>query len=73
VRCSDPEFVLLGAGGRVGLSGELLFKREPDGLLFATFVRQQNPIARAVWARIETTHQEVVRSLLAHAARRAGR
>ncbi len=73
VRCSDPEFVLLGAGGRLGLSGELLFKREPDGLLFATFVRQQNPIAQAVWARIETTHQQVVRSLLAHAARRAGR
>ncbi len=73
VRCSDPEFVLLGAGGRLGLSGELLFKREPDGLLFATFVRQRNPVARAIWARVETTHQQVVRSILTHAARRAGR
>jgi hypothetical protein len=54
-------------------AGELLFKREPDGLLYATFVRQRNPIARAIWARVETTHQQVVRSILAHAARRAER
>jgi hypothetical protein len=71
VRVGDPDFALLGAGGRIGLSGELLFQREPDGLLFATFVRQRNPVARAIWARVEATHQEVVRSLLGHAARRA--
>jgi hypothetical protein len=54
------------------MPGELLFKRERDGLLFATFVRQQNPVARAVWARIAPRHRRVVRSLLAQAARREG-
>jgi hypothetical protein len=73
VRRRDGDFVLLGAGGRLGLSGELLFKHAPDGLLFATFVRQQNPLARGAWTRLEARHREVVRSLLAHAAARAAR
>jgi hypothetical protein len=72
IRRSTPDVVLLGAGSRVGMPGELLFKRERDGLLFATFVRQQNPVARAVWARIAPRHRRVVRSLLAQAARREG-
>jgi hypothetical protein len=70
VRRSTPDFVLLGAGSRIGLPAELLFMREPRGLLFATFVRQQNRVARAVWARTVPKHQRVVRSLLAQAARR---
>jgi hypothetical protein len=70
VRRSDIDFVVLGAGGCLGLSGELLFKRESNGLLFATFVREQNPLARAVWSRVQDNHRQVVRSLLAHAARR---
>jgi hypothetical protein len=71
IRRSSPDFVLLGAGSRVGLPGELLFKREPGGLLFATFVQQQNVVVRAVWARIAPGHRRVVRSLLAQAVRRA--
>jgi hypothetical protein len=67
---SSPSFVLLVARSWLGLRGELLFRREPHGLLFATFIRQSNPAARAAWAAITTTHQEVVRSLLTHAARR---
>lgn len=45
----SPDHVLLGAGGRIGLSGGLPFKREPEGMLFATFVIQLNPVARAAW------------------------
>jgi hypothetical protein len=70
VRRSTPDFVLLGAGSRIGMPGELVFMREPRGLLFVTFVRQENRIARAVWARTTPAHQRVVRSLLAQAARR---
>jgi hypothetical protein len=72
VRRSTPDIALLGAGSRIGMPGELLFKRERGGLLFATFVRQQNPVARAVWAGITPTHRRVVRSLLARAARQEG-
>jgi hypothetical protein len=72
VRLSTPDFVLLAAGSRIGMPGELLFKRERHGLLFATFVQQRNPVARAVWARIAARHRQVVRSLLTQAARRDG-
>lgn len=71
VQKSSPSVVLLAAESLLGLQAELLFRSEPGGLLFATFVQQENPAARAVWARITSTHQQVVRSLLDHAARRA--
>ncbi|HUA47012.1 MAG TPA: DUF2867 domain-containing protein [Solirubrobacteraceae bacterium] len=70
VEHSDPAFVLLAADSWLGFRGQLLFRREPDGLLFATFVEQTNPAARAVWAVITPHHRHVVRSLLAHAASR---
>ena len=49
IRSRTPEFVLLGAGSRIGLPGELLFQRAPQQLLFATFVQHDNDIARALW------------------------
>jgi hypothetical protein len=67
---SSPSFVLLSARSWLGLRGELLFRRERYGLLFATLIQQRNPAARATWAAITTTHQEVVQSLLTNAARR---
>ena len=70
VHRSGPGFVLLAADGRLGLGGELLFRREPRGLLFATFVQHSNPAARRAWTAITPTHQRVVRSLLTQAARR---
>ena len=73
VKHSDPTFVLLAADSWLGLRGQLLFRSEPDGLLFATFVQQTNPTARALWAAITPRHQQVVRSLLTHAASRARR
>jgi Protein of unknown function (DUF2867) len=68
VRRSTPDFVLLAAGSRIGLPAELLFKRERDGLLFATFVQQRNSLARGIWGRVVPVHQQTVRSLLTHAA-----
>ena len=70
VEHSDQDFVLLAADSWLGLRGQLLFRSEPDGLLFATFVQHTNPAARALWAAITPRHQRVVRSLLTHAASR---
>jgi hypothetical protein len=71
VKESTADVMLLAADSWLGLQAELLFRSEPRGLLFATFVQQNNPAARAVWVRITPTHQTVVRSLLDHAAHRA--
>jgi hypothetical protein len=72
IRRSTPDFVLLGATSRIGMPGELLFRRDHDGLLFCTFVQQRNPLARLLWARVTPAHQRIVRSLLARAAGREG-
>ncbi len=64
VRRSTPDFVLLAARSRVGMPAELLFERQQHTLLFATFVQQENPIARAVWAGIGPGHRRVVRYVL---------
>jgi hypothetical protein len=73
VRRSTPDFVLLGAGSRLGLAGELLFERRQQTLLYATFVQQENHIARAVWAGIAPGHRQVVRYLLEQASSRERR
>jgi hypothetical protein len=70
IRHSTPEVVVLGAGSRIGMPGELLFQRQPRRLLFATFVQHDNDTARAVWARVEADHVRLVRDLLDRAARR---
>jgi Protein of unknown function (DUF2867) len=69
LRRSTPDHVLLGADSRIGMPGELLFKRAERGLLFATFVRQDNPAARALWAGVEPVHVRIVRRILEHAGR----
>jgi hypothetical protein len=80
VRRSVPDHVLLGADSRIGMPGELLLKKDPlekdllekdqSTLLFATFVAQRNPLARALWAVVEPVHVRVVRDLLDHASQR---
>ena len=70
VQQRSPNVVVLAADSLLGLRAELVFRTDPRGLLFATVVQQNNPTARAVWARVTSTHQHVVRSLLSHAARR---
>jgi len=47
VQRSTPDVALLGASGRLGLSGELLFECQQHTLLFATFVQLENRIAGA--------------------------
>jgi Protein of unknown function (DUF2867) len=64
VRRSTADVALLGAGSRIGMHAELLVKREPQALLFATFVQKQTPLARAVWAAIEPLHRRVVPRVL---------
>jgi len=70
VRRATPDFVLLGADSRIGMPGELLFTRERDRLLFATFVQKDNVVARAVWALVESAHVRMVRGILDEASRR---
>jgi hypothetical protein len=70
IRVSDPDVVLLGADSRLGMPGELLLRRQERALLFTTLVRQDNPIARALWPSIESGHVRTVRSILDLAGRR---
>jgi hypothetical protein len=70
VRDSTPDHLLLGRDSRIGMPGELLFKREPDRLVFATFVQQGNPAAKALWAGVEPVHVPTVRRILEDASRR---
>ncbi len=71
IRAANVDFVLLGADSRIGMPGELLLRLREDGLLFATLVRQDNSIARAMWSSIEAAHVRTVRSILEMASRRA--
>ena len=68
IRRSTPDVALLGAEGRLGLSGELLFERLPRTLLCATFVHLEDSVARGLWAVIEARHRQVVRDLLEQAS-----
>jgi hypothetical protein len=61
VQHSTSDFMLLKAKSWVGLKGELLFQSQPDGVLFATLIRLDNPLARSLWKQITPTHQAVVR------------
>jgi hypothetical protein len=70
VRRSSPDAALLAAGSRIGMPGELLIKRRRRGLLFATFVQQDNAIAHAVWSGIEPIHVRYVRRVLENAHER---
>lgn len=70
IRVNTPDFVLLGRDSLIGMPGELLFKCEPQALLFATFVHHANHAARALWAAVEPAHVRIVRDVLEQAGRR---
>ncbi len=70
IRSSAPEFVLLGAGSRIGMPAELLLVRQRETLLFCTFVQQDSQVARTMWAGTEPLHVPIVRRLLEHGSRR---
>ena len=69
VRRSEPDFVLLGARSRTGMPAELLIKREPGAILFATFIQHGSPVMRRVWSVVERPHQEIVPRLLGRGVR----
>jgi hypothetical protein len=73
ITLNTSDVVLLGAGSRIGLLGQLLFKRHSDRLLFCTFVQQGNAGARAMWAWVEPVHAPTVRRVLEQAGRRCHR
>lgn len=70
VRHATPDLVLLGAGSRLGLDGEVFLERRPQALVAGTFVRLANPVMRAVWAVIGGGHRQTVRRLLEQGTRR---
>ncbi|MFV9636773.1 hypothetical protein [Mycobacterium neumannii] len=69
IRDWDADSVVVGAHSRIGMPAELVLRRENGGLSFATFVRHDNAIVRGLWATIETSHVQTVRSLLERACR----
>jgi hypothetical protein len=73
VQVSTPRFVLLAANSRLGLPAQLLFWRQPDTLLFCTFVQRENAIVRAVWAAVQRVHVQVVPLVLEQASLRERR
>jgi hypothetical protein len=72
VRRSSPDFALLAASSVIGMEAEVLCKREQQGLLVATLMRLNNPVARAVWAAVAPRHRKVLRHLIREVSRRAG-
>jgi hypothetical protein len=64
VRRSGPDLALLAAEARIGLAAELLFERQRDRLLWATFVQLDTALARVAWAALAPVHRRVVVHLL---------
>jgi hypothetical protein len=71
VRRSSPDFALLAATSAIGMDAEVLCKRYDDGLLVATLIQLNTPVARAVWDSLSAQHRLVLRRLVEEAGRRA--
>lgn len=52
------------------MRGELLFESQQQTLFYATFVQQENRVARAAWAAGAAVHRWAVRYLMEQASRR---
>jgi hypothetical protein len=70
VRESSEDHVVLGVRSWIGTDAEVLCVRESDAVVVGTLVQLRNPVARAVWACIESHHRRVVRHLLRSAGER---
>jgi hypothetical protein len=70
LRHSGPDYALLGAESRIGMPAELLFRPEPGGFFFATFIQQRNPFVHMLWAPIGPPHRRIVPALMRKAAGR---
>jgi hypothetical protein len=71
VLSTAPNVALLAVRSRIGLRAELVFKREQSRLVFASFVQEQNRIARAATAAVAPVHRRAVRYLLTQAGKRS--
>ncbi|TPG33641.1 hypothetical protein [Mycolicibacterium hodleri] len=71
VRRRNPDALLIGRESLIGMPGELLFTRRPEGLLFATFVHHHAAVTRPVWAAVQPMHVRTVGNLLQRAGRAA--
>jgi len=69
-RQAGADFALLGADSWIGMPAELLFRPGGGTLLFTTFVRQRNPLAKAVWSVVGPPHRRIVPRLLDRAVGR---
>ena len=69
---STSDFALLAGRSPLGLVAELLVQRRARSLLFATLMKHENLVARAVWAATIPGHQAAVRYVLEEAAHRTG-
>lgn len=65
IRRNEPDVVLLGGESLLGFGAELLFRRQGDSLMFATFVEQRTVASRAVWVWLAPIHRNAVQGLLA--------
>jgi hypothetical protein len=65
VRATPPDHAVLAADSLLGMEAEVLFKPQEGGLLVATILKLNNPLARAVWTLFSPQHRRVVRHLLA--------
>jgi hypothetical protein len=70
LRHNEADYALLGLDSRIGMPAELLFRPEPDGLLFATLIAHRTPLTRILWAPIGPPHRRVVPALLRRAVGR---
>lgn len=70
-RCA-PDHALLAARSLIGIEAEVLVKRENEGLLAATLIKFDNPVARLFWTGFSFQHRRVLRHLLRQAGRRNG-
>jgi hypothetical protein len=71
VRSTTADIALLAVRSRIGLRAELVFKREQHLLVLASFVQDQNRIARAATAAVAPVHRQAVRYLLTQAGKRS--
>jgi hypothetical protein len=70
IQSRTPDCVLLAVSSRFRMRGELLFERQPQTLFYATFVQQDDRVARAVWAAGAPVHRWAVRYLMEQVSRR---
>jgi hypothetical protein len=71
IRHADPDTVLIGRASRIGMPGELLFTRRPNGVSFSTLVHHRTVLTRALWAVVRPGHVRTVSALLHRAGRAA--